>query len=96
MINYNFVLVLRSTCKGVCGFDDPKEFGDPKYLMIPNSSMIQKEFQLVVWTLIILKSTVIPLSSMVMYFVYFGGIEVNLGRSVLQGHPGGELNFEQN
>ena len=33
---------------------------------------------------------------MVMYFVYFGGIEVNLGRSVLQGHPGGELNFEQN
>ena len=62
-------------------------------MMIPNSSMIQNEFQLGVWTLIILKCTVIPPSSMVMYF---GGIEVDLGRSVLQGDPGGELNFEQN
>ena len=87
MINYNFVVEMRSTCVTLM---------IQKNLMIPNSSMIQKEFQLVVWTLIILKSTVIPLSSMVMYFVYFGGIEVNLGRSVLQGHPGGELNFEQN
>ena len=39
-----------------------------KILMIPNSSIIQNEFQLVVWTLIILKSAVIPPSSMVMYF----------------------------
>ena len=40
-------------------FNDPKEFDDPRYTMIP----------VIRWTLIIQKSTVIPPSPMVLFFL---------------------------
>ena len=40
--------------------------------MIPRYLMIQKEFQLEVWTLIIQKSTTIPPSSMVLFLGPYG------------------------
>ena len=49
-------------------FNDPKEFDDPRYSMIPGIySMIKRKYQLEEWTLIIQKSTVIPPSAMVLF-----------------------------
>ena len=59
--------------------NDPKDLDDPQLFDDPSYSMIPQLFddQLEVWTLIIEKSTVIPPSLMVLFFMTFaikGGV----------------------